>query len=133
MALLRPLQVLGVDDAGARVLAGLQLHRGDEPAARARGVVVERGAVRVPGVFGVDEGGALVPEGLLPGLQVHLCLVAPPGAVLHHHHRLAEGGGRGDGGAQHLVPVALVRVVLHLRGAPGIKKKEVFQKLFGTR
>lgn len=109
------LQVLGVDDAGTRVLAGLQLHRGDEPAAGARGVVVERGAVSVLGVFGVDDGGALVADGPLPGLQVHLALVAPPGAVPHGHHRLAEGRRRGHRDAEHPVLVMLVGVVLDLR------------------
>lgn len=111
------LQVLCVDDAGACILTGLQLHRGDEPAAGARGVVVERGAVSVLGVFRVDDGGALVADRLLPRLQVHLGLVAPPGAVTHRHHCLAEGGGRGHGGTVHPVLVMLVGVVLDLRVA----------------
>lgn len=74
-------------------------------------------------MFRVDDGGALVADGLLPRLQVHLGLVAPPGAVSHRHHRFAEGGGRGDGGAVHPVPVVLVRVVLDLGVAPGRKKE----------
>lgn len=114
----RPLQVLCVHHAGTRVLAGLQLHRGDEPAAGAARVVAERGAVRALGVFGVNDGGALVADGLLPRLQVHLGLVAPPGAVPHGHHRLAVGDGRGKRGAVHLVPEVSVRVVLDLRVAP---------------
>lgn len=113
-----PLQVLCVEDAGTRVLAGLQLHRGDEPAAGAARVVAERGAVRALGVLGVNDGGAPVADGLLPRLQVHLGLVAPPGAVPHGHHRLAVGGGRGEKGAVHLVPEVSVRVVLDLRVAP---------------
>lgn len=114
LLLVRPLQVLCVDNTGTSVLTGLQLHRGDEPAAGARGVVVERGAVSVLGVFWVDDGGTLVSDWPLPWLQVHLRLVAPPSAVLHRHHRLAEGGGRGDRGAVNPVPVMLVRVVLDL-------------------
>lgn len=112
------LQVLCVDDAGARVLAGLQLHRGHEPAAGTRGVVVEGGAVSVLGVFWVDDGGALVADGLLPRLQVHLCLVASPSGVLHRHHRLAEGSGHGNRDAHHPVSVVLVGVVLDCRRAP---------------
>lgn len=76
-------------------------------------------------MFRVDDGGALVADGLLPRLQVHLGLVAPPGAVPHRHHGLAEGGGRGDGGAEHPVPVVLVGVVLDLGVAPGKKKGTV--------
>lgn len=113
------LQVLGVDDTGAGVLAGFQLHRGDEPALGAGGVVAERGAVGALGMFGVDDGGAPVADGLLPWLQVHLGPVAPPGAVVHRHHCLTEGGGGGHGGAADLLLVMLVRVVLHLRAAPG--------------
>lgn len=113
-----PLQVLCVDDAGAGVLAGLQLHRGDEPAAGAARVVAERGAVRALGVLGVNDGGAPVADGLLPRLQVHLGFVAPPGAVAHGHHRLAVGDGRGERGAVDLVPEVSVRVVLDLRVAP---------------
>lgn len=108
------LQVLGVDDTGTGVLAGFQLHRGDEPALGACGVVAEGGAVRALGVFGVDDGGAPVADRLLSWLQVHLGPVAPPGAVVHRHHCLAEGGGRGHGGAANLVLVMPVRVVLHL-------------------
>lgn len=59
----------------------------------------------------------------MPRLQVHLRLVAPPGAVLHRHHRLTEGGGRGDGGAVNLVLVVLVGVVLDLRVAPRKENK----------
>lgn len=65
-------------------------------------------------MFGINDGGALVADGFLPRLQVHLGFVAPPGAVPHRHDRLAEGGGRGNGGAVDLVPVVLVGVVLHL-------------------
>lgn len=108
------LQVLCVDDAGTSILTGLQLHRGDEPAAGPCGVVVERGAVSVLGVLRVDDGGASIADGFLPRLQVNLGLVAPPGAVPHCHHRLAEGGWRGNRGAVHLVLVVLVRVVLDL-------------------
>lgn len=108
------LQVLCVDDAGAVVLSGLQLHRRDEPAAGARGFVIERGAVSVLGVLWVDDGGALVADRPLPGLQVDLALVAPPGAVPHCHHRLAVGGGCRNGAAEHLIPVVFVGVVLHL-------------------
>lgn len=108
------LQVLGVDDAGTGVLAGLQLHRGDEPALGAGGVVAEGGAVRALGVLRVDDGGAAVADGLLPRLQVHLGPVAPPSAVPHRHHCLAEAGGRGHGGAANLVLVMPVGVVLHL-------------------
>lgn len=107
------LQVLRVDDAGTGVLAGFQLHGGDKPAVGARRVVAERGAVSVLGVFGVNDGGAPVADGLLSRLQVHLGPVAPPSTVLHRHHCLAEGGGRGHGGAVNLVPVMFVRVVLH--------------------
>lgn len=109
-----PLQVLGVDDAGTGILTGLQLHRGDEPAAGAARVVAERSAVGALGVFGVNDGGAPVANGFLPRLQVHLGLVAPPGAVPHRHHRLAVGGGRWKRGAVHLVPEVSVRVVLDL-------------------
>jgi len=108
------LQVLCVDDTGARILTGLQLHCGDEPAARACGAVVECGAISVLGVLWVDDGGALVADRPLPRLQVHLGLVAPPCAVPHCHHCLAEGGGRGNWGAQHPVSVMLVGVVLDL-------------------
>lgn len=73
-------------------------------------------------MFRVDDGGALVADGLLPRLQVHLGLVAPPSAVPHRHHCLAEGGGRGNGGAVHPVPVMLVGVVLDLGVAPGEEK-----------
>lgn len=69
-------------------------------------------------MLGVNDGGAPVADGLLPRLQVHLGLVAPPGAVPHRHHRLAVGGGRGEKGAVHLVPEVSVRVVLDLRVAP---------------
>lgn len=117
------LQVLGVDDAGTGVLAGLQLHRGDEPTLGACGVVAEGGAVRALGVLRVDDGGAAVADGLLPRLQVHLGPVAPPSAVPHRHHCLAEAGGRGHGGAAHLVLVVPVGVVLHLRAAPGRRIK----------
>lgn len=112
------LQVLGVDDAGTGILAWLQLHCGDIPAAGACGVVVERGAVSVLGVFRVDDGGALVADGPLPWLQVHLGFVAPPGAVSHRHHRLAEGCGRRNGDAKHLVTVVLVGVILDLGVTP---------------
>lgn len=115
---LQPLQVLCVDDTGTSIFTGLQLHRGDKPAAGARGVVVERGAISVLGVFRVDDGGALVSDGPLPWLQVHLRLVAPPSAVPHRHHCLTEGGGRRDGGAVNPVAVMLVRVVLDLGVAP---------------
>lgn len=67
----------------------------------------------------VDDGGALVADGFLPWLQVHLGLVAPPCAVAHRHNGLAEGGCRGNGGAVHPVLVMLVRVVPDLRAAPG--------------
>lgn len=113
-----PSQVLCVDDAGTHVLAGLQLHGGDEPAAGAARVVAERGAVRALGVFGVNDGCAPVADGLLSRLQVHLGLVAPPGAVPHGHHRLAVGDGRGERSAVHLVPEVSVRVVFDLRVAP---------------
>lgn len=113
------LQVFRVDDTGTGVLAGFQLHRGDEPAVGACGVVAERGAVSVLGVFRVNDGGAPVADGLLPRFQVHLGPVAPPSTVVHRHHRLAEGGGRGHGGAGDLVPVMFVRVVFHHRAAPG--------------
>lgn len=103
------------------------MHCGDEPAAGARGVVVERGAVSVLGAFRVDDGGAPVADGLLPRLQVHLRLVAPPGAVLHRHHCLTEGGGCGDGVAVNLVLVVLVRVVLDLRVAPRKEKKHIIK------
>lgn len=116
------LQVLAVDDTGTGVLAGLQLHRGDEPALRAGRVVAERGAVGALGVFGVNDGGAPVADGLLPWLQVHLGPVAPPGAVADRHHGLAEGGGGGHGCAVDLLLVVLVGVVLHLRAAPGRRK-----------
>lgn len=66
-------------------------------------------------MFRVDYGGALVADRPLPGLQVHLGFVAPPGAVPHRHHRLAEGCSRGNGGAKHPVAVVLVGVVLDLR------------------
>lgn len=69
-------------------------------------------------MFWVDYGGALVADGPLPGLQVHLGFVAPPGAVPHRHHRLAEGCSRGNGGAKHPVAVVLVGVVLDLRVTP---------------
>lgn len=62
------LEVLCIDDAGAAVLTGLQLDGGDKPAAGARSVVVERGAVSVLGVFGVHNGGALVVQGPLARL-----------------------------------------------------------------
>lgn len=55
-------EVLGIDDAGAEVLARLQAHGGGEPAAagpRSRGLVAERGAVGAAGVLGVDDGRAL--------------------------------------------------------------------------
>ncbi len=102
------LQVLCVDNARTRILTRLQLHRGDKPAAGAHGVVVERGAVSVLGVFRVNDGGAPVANRLLPRLQVHLRLVAPPSAVMHRNHCLAEGGCRGNGGAVHLVLVVLI-------------------------
>lgn len=54
-------------------------------------------------MFWVNDGGAPVADRLLPRLQVHLGLVAPPGAVPHGHHCLTEGGGRGKRGAVHLV------------------------------
>lgn len=102
------LQVLCVDDTGTSILTRLQLHRGDEPAAGARGVVLERGAVSVLGVFWVDDGGAPVADGPLPRLQVHLGFVAPPSAVPHRHHCLAVGCGGRNRGAIHPVPVMLV-------------------------
>lgn len=102
------LQVLRVDDTGTRILAGLQLHRGNKPATGPRGVVVECGAVSVLGVFWVDDGGASVADGPLPGLQVHLGLVAPPGAVSHCHHGLTEGGCCGHWNTVDLVLVMLV-------------------------
>jgi len=74
-------------------------------------------------VLWVDDGGALVADGFLPRLQVHLGLVAPPRAVAHRHHRLAEGSGRGNKGAVHPVPVVLVGVVLDLGVAPEKKEK----------
>lgn len=102
------LEVLGVDDARAGVLAGLQLDAGDEPAAGPGGVVVERGAVSVLGVLGEDDGGALEVQGPLARFKVQLGFVAPPRAVLHCHDRLAVGGHRGNQCAVHLVPVVLV-------------------------
>lgn len=117
-----PLQVLCINDTGTSILTRLQLHRGDKPAAGACGVVVESGAVSVLGVFGVNDGGALVADGPLPRLQVHLGLVAPPSAVPHRHHCLAERGGRGNRGAVDPVPVMLVRVVLDLGVAPRDKR-----------
>lgn len=59
-------------------------------------------------MFWVDDGGALVADGPLPRLQVHLGLVASPSAVLHRHHCLAEGGGCGNRRAVNLVLVMLV-------------------------
>lgn len=126
-----PLQVLCVDDAGTGVLAGLQLHGGDEPAAGAARVVVQRGAVRALGMFGVDDGGAPIANGLLPRLQVHLRLVTPPGAVAHGHHRLAVGDGCGERGAVHLVPEVSVRVVLDLRVAPSGRRDTLVKTLGG--
>lgn len=90
------------------------MDRGHEPAAGPGGLVVERGAVSVLGVFGVDDGGAPVAQGLLPRLQINLGLVAPPGAVLDGHHGFAEAGGGGDGGAVNLVPIVPLGVVLYL-------------------
>lgn len=65
-------------------------------------------------MFRVNDGGTPVADGLLPRLQVHLGLVAPPSAVPHRHHCLAEGGGRGKGSAVHLIPVVPVGVVFDL-------------------
>lgn len=93
------------------------MDRGHEPAAGPGGLVVERSAVSVLGVFGVDDGGAPEAEGLLARLQIDLGLVAPPGAVSNGHHGLAEAGGGRDGRAVNLVLVVTVRVVLYLRGA----------------
>lgn len=108
------LQVLCVDDAGIRIFTGLQLHRGDEPAAGVACVVVECGAVSVLGMFWVNDCGALVGDRLLPWLQVHLGLVAPPSTIGHRHHCLAERGGCGHGGAVNLVSVVLVGIILDL-------------------
>lgn len=80
------------------------MHGGDEPAAGAAGVVAERSAVRALGVFGVNDSCAPVADGFLPRLQVHLGLVAPPGAVPHGHHRLTVGRGSRERSAVHLVP-----------------------------
>lgn len=77
-------EVLGVDDAGAEILARLQAHGGGEPAATgpgARGLVAERGAVGAAGVLGVDDGRALEAQGPVARLQVDLGLVTAPGAV----------------------------------------------------
>lgn len=69
----RVLQLLGVDDAGTAVLARLQPHCGHEPAAPGGvGVVVQRGAVGVACVFGVDDGRALVVNGPVPWQEVNL-------------------------------------------------------------
>lgn len=108
------LEVLGVDDTGSGVLTGFQLHRGNEPALGACGVVAEGSAVSALGMFGVNDGGGPVADRLLSRLQVHLGPVAPPSAVVNRHHCLAEGGGRGHRGAVNPLLVMLVRVVLHL-------------------
>lgn len=93
------------------------MDRGHKPAAGPGSLVVERGAVSVLGVFGVNDGGAPVAQGLLAGLEIDLGLVAPPGAILNSHDGLTEAGGGGDWRAVNLVPIVPVRIVLYLRGA----------------
>lgn len=128
-----PLQVLCINDTGTSILTRLQLHCGDKPAAGACGVVVERGAVSVLGVFGVNDGGALVADGPLPRLQVHLGLVASPSAVLHRHHCLAERGGCWNRGAVNPVSVMFVGVVLDLGVTPRNKWMTTLQKHIETK
>lgn len=113
-------EVLGVDDAGAEVLAGLQAHGGGEPAAAGpRGLVAEGGAARAAGVLGVDDGRALVAQGPVAWLQVDLGLVVTPGAVgRRHHHRLAEVDGHGHGRAVDMLAVVAFRRVPHGRVEP---------------
>lgn len=112
-------QLLSVDNAGTSVLTRLQPHCGHEPAASSGvGVVVQRGAIGVVGVFGVDDGRALVVNGPVSWQEVKLGFVAAPRVVLQRHHCLAVGGYRGNPCTVNLVTVVPVRVVLHRRAEP---------------
>lgn len=67
----------------------LQLNAGQEALGQPSPVVAQVGGVDGAGVLGVDDGGALVPLHPLPGLEIQLGLVAPPGAVGQREDRLA--------------------------------------------
>lgn len=112
------LKALAVDDTRARFLAELQLHAGGKPPLGTAQAVVEGGPVNVLGALGEDDGRALEPQRLLPGLEVQLGLVVPPGAVGGGDDRLAVGGNGGDGTVEDVIPVVLLGVVFHLGVAP---------------
>lgn len=65
-----------------------------------------------------DDGRALKPQWLLAGLKDQLGLVVPPGTVGSSNDCLAVGGDGGDGAVENVIPIMLLRVVLHLRIAP---------------
>lgn len=109
---------LAVHDARAGFLTEFQLHAGSEPALGTAQAVAEGGPVNVLGTLRENDGRALKPHRLLAGLEDQLGLVVPPGAVGSGDDGLAVGGDRGDGAVEDVVPIVLLRVVLHLGIAP---------------
>lgn len=109
---------LAVHDARVGFLTEFQLHAGSKPALGTTQAVVEGGPVNVLGTLGENDGRALKPHRLLAGLEDQLGLVVPPGAVGSGDDGLAVGGDGGDGAIEDVVPVVLLRVVLHLGIAP---------------
>lgn len=109
---------LAVNDARVGFLAQFQLHAGSEPALGTTQAVVEGGPVNVLGTLRENDGRALKPHRLLAGLEDQLGLVVPPGAVGSSDDGLAVGGDGGDGAVEDVIPIVLLRVVLHLRIAP---------------
>lgn len=114
---------LAVDDAGAAFLAEFQLHTGSKPTLGTTQAVVEGGPVNVLGMLRKNDGRALKLQWLLAGLKDQLGLVAPPGAIGSSNDCLAVSGEGGDGAVEDVVPVMLLRVVLHLRIAPAKDSK----------
>ena len=109
---------LTVDDAWAGFLTEFQLHAGTKPALGTAQAVVEGGPVNVLGTLRKNDGRALKPQWLLAGLEDQLGLVVPPGAIGRSNDCLTVGGDSGDGAVDNVIPVMLLRVILHLRITP---------------
>lgn len=109
---------LAVDDARAGFLTEFQLHAGSKPTLGTTQAVVEGGPVNVLGTLRKNDGCALKPQWLLAGLKDQLGLVVPPGAIGSSNDCLAVGGDSGDGAVEDVIPIMLLRVVLHLGIAP---------------
>lgn len=115
---------LAVHDARVGFLAEFQLHAGSKPALGTTQAVVEGGPVNVLGTLRKNDGRALKPHRLLAGLEDQLGLVVPPGAIGSSDDGLAVGGDGGDGAVEDVIPIVLLRVVLHLGIAPTEDSKE---------